>query len=175
MLMNFEEHGGVPEVAPLKLATFGLDGAELVDSLLELAGETMAEETEAGEEPMGVDDIEIDGGLLVGRIGGAGEQLRFEERHAVEAPSGVREFVDELGLGGGGGAVLIEKLLEVALEGGRVLGGQDGGLSGQAMPERVQRRSLLAGLGAGAGRIPGVGAIDGGAIGSWSGCGGCHV
>jgi hypothetical protein len=44
-----------------------------------------------------------------------GEQPGFEEWDAVEAPGGVGDFVDELGFGGGGGFVLIEKLLDVAL------------------------------------------------------------
>ena len=51
------------------------------------------------------------------RVGVLGEQLGFEERDAVEAPRGVGDFVDELSLGGGGGLVLIEKLLELALVG----------------------------------------------------------
>jgi len=35
--------------------------------------------------------------------------------------------VGQLGLGGGGGLVFIEELLDVALVGGRVFGWQDGG------------------------------------------------
>ena len=54
-----------------------------------------------------------------------GKQLGFEKWDAVEAPRGVGDFVDELSLGGGGGGVLIEKLLDVALVGFGVLGGQD--------------------------------------------------
>ena len=44
-----------------------------------------------------------------------GERSSFEEWAAVEAPRGVGDFVDKLSLAGGGGGVLIEKLLDVAL------------------------------------------------------------
>ncbi len=90
------------------------------------------------------------------------EQLGFEQRDAIEAPGGVGDFVDQLRLGGGGGLVLIEELLDVALVGFGVLGGQDGGAGGEAMAQRVERRTLLARFGAGAGGVRGVGAVDGG-------------
>src|SRR6202035_1908755 len=96
-----------------------------------------------------------------------GEQLGFEERDAVEAPRGVGDFVDELSLGGGGGLVLIEKLLDVALVGGGVLGGQDGGAGGEAMAEGVERRALLAWFGARTSGVLGVGAVRGGAPCFW--------
>jgi hypothetical protein len=54
------------------------------------------------------------------------EEVRFEERDAVLLPGDVGELVDDLGLGGG--AVLVEELLDVAVEGGQVLGGQDSSL-----------------------------------------------
>ena len=94
-------------------------------------------------------------------VGVLGEQLGFEERDAVEAPGGVGDFVDELSLGGGGGLVLIEKLLDVALVGVGVLGGQDGGAGGEAMAEGVERGALLARFGARAGGVRRVGAVDG--------------
>ena len=91
------------------------------------------------------------------------EQLGLEERDAVETPSGVGDFVDELSFGGGGGDVLIEKLLDVALVGFEVFGGQDGGAGGEAMAEGVERGALLARFGARAGGVRRVGAVDGGA------------
>ena len=115
VLMVYEQGGGVLEIALLALAAPGLDGAELVEGFLELAGEALAMQSEGGE-----------GAQSVGRS--AGEQFGFEERDAVETPGGVGKLVDELGLGGGGGLVFIEKLLDVALVGSRVFGGQDGGL-----------------------------------------------
>jgi hypothetical protein len=80
-----------------------------------------------------------------------GEQFGFEQGDAVEAPSGVGELLRELGLGGGGGFVLIEKLLDVALVGFGVLGGQDGGAGGETMGESVLRRALFARCGTWAG------------------------
>jgi hypothetical protein len=88
-----------------------------------------------------------------------GEQLGFEERDAVEAPSGVGDFVDQLSLGGCGGGVLIEKLLDVALVGFGVLGGQDSGAGSETMAESVQRGALLAGFGARAGGEPSIRAV----------------
>src|ERR1700729_2375978 len=113
---------------------------------------------------MGVNDVKVDGGLLVGWVGGAREQLGFKERDAVEAPRGVGDFVDQLSLGCGGGLVLVEKLLDVALVGVGGLGGQDGRSGGKAMAEGVERRALLARLGARAGGVEGVGAVGGGPL-----------
>ena len=73
--------------------------------------------------------------------------------------------MDQLSLGGGGGGVLIEKLLDVALVGFGVLGGQDSGAGSETMAQRVERRTLLARFGARAGGVEGVGAVGGGALG----------
>jgi hypothetical protein len=77
---------------------------------LELAREARALGVDAGDEAVGVDDIKVDGGLLVGRVFGAGDQAGFEQRDAVEAPGGVDQFLDELGFGGRGGLVFVEEL-----------------------------------------------------------------
>ena len=71
--------------------------------------------------------------------------------------------MDQMSFGGGGGAVLIEKLLDVAPVGFGVLGGQDGGLGGQAVAQCVVGGTLFAGCGARAGGVEGVGAVGGGA------------
>ena len=131
--MEFEDAGGVVEILLLALAALGLDVAELFEGFSGTGGRGAGRGGRGGEGAMSVDDVEIDAGLLGGWIGGAGEQLGFEERDAVEAPGGVGEFVDELSFGGGGGAVLVEELLDVALEGGGVFGGQDGGVGGEAV------------------------------------------
>ena len=94
-----------------------------------------------------------------------GEQLGFEEWDAVEAPTGVGDFVNQLSFCGCAGPVLIEKLLDVALVGVGVLCGQDGGAGGKAMADGVERGTLLARFGARAGGVRGVGAVDGGASG----------
>ena len=103
--------------------------------------------------------------MRLGRWAGwwRGKEIGFQEWNAVETPGGVGEFVDELGLGGGGGLVLVEKLLDVTLVGFGVLGGQDGGSGTETVAQRVLRRTLLARFGAGAGGVLGVGAVGGGA------------
>ena len=66
VFMEFEEGGGVVELAALAVAAVGLDVAEGGERFLELAGEAVALEVEVGEEAMGVDDVEGDAGLLGG-------------------------------------------------------------------------------------------------------------
>ena len=154
--MAYEDFGHFVEMAALQAAALFLDVAELIESFLELAGEARAVQAEPGEER--------DLGL---GVGGLGEQLGFEERDAVEAPGGVGHFVDQLSLGGIGGLAVIEKLLDVALVGFGVLGGQDGGAGGEAVAESVLRRALFAGFGARAGGVGGVGAVGGGARFFW--------
>jgi len=78
VFMEFQKRGGIAELAALLLLALGLDVAELVEDLLELAGEACAVESESGYGAMGVDDVEFHGGLLGGRVGGQGEELGFE-------------------------------------------------------------------------------------------------
>jgi hypothetical protein len=129
-----------------------LDIAELFEGFLELAGQARAVQAERGK----LRDQGLGGGVL-------GQRFGFEEWDTVDAPGSVGEFVDQLRLGGGGGLVLIEKLLDVALIGLGVLGRQDGGTGSETMAQRVLRRPLLAGFGARAGGVLGVGAVGGGA------------
>ena len=96
-------------------------------------------------------------------VGILGEQVGFEELDAFETPGGIGHFVDQFSFGGGGGFVLVEKLLDVKLVGFGVLGGQDGGSGTETVAQRVLRRTLLARFGAGAGGVLGVGAVGGGA------------
>jgi hypothetical protein len=118
--MEFQEGSGLLEVALLLEAALTLDIAELVQGFLELAGEPLVVQAEDGEGAVGVDDVEL----------GAVEECGFQVRDAIEAPGGVDEFLGELGLGGGGGLVFVEELVRVALVGGGVLGGEDGGTAG---------------------------------------------
>ena len=53
----------------------------------------------------------------------------------------------------------------MALVGGLVLRGQDDGVAGEAVAQRVQLRALLAGVSAGAGGFLGVGTVDRSTIG----------
>ena len=121
------------------------------------AGEPLVMKTESGEGAMGVHDVKVDSGLIGGRVGGAIEEGGFERGDAVEAPGGVGEFLGELGFGGGGGLVFVEKLAAVVLVGGGVLGGEDGRAAGEAVGDGVHGRTLFACCGAGAG----------GAVGCW--------
>ena len=54
VLVEFEEGGGVFEVATLALGAVGLDVAERVQAFLELAGEAVAVHSESGEGTVGV-------------------------------------------------------------------------------------------------------------------------
>ena len=85
-----------------------MDGAELVEGLVELAVEALAVHAEGGDGSMGVDDVEFDARLFAGWIRAAVEEFGFEERDTVLTPGGVGELVDEMSFGGGGGAVLVE-------------------------------------------------------------------
>src|SRR5580704_3390805 len=129
MVMEFEESGAILEVARAALAAGGLDVAETEERFLELAGEATALDAKVGDEAVGVYDCEV---------AGAGEEVRFDERDAVEAPGGVDEFLDELGFGGGGGLVFGEKLGAMRFVCGPILGGEDGRGRGQAMTKGVQ-------------------------------------
>jgi hypothetical protein len=53
-----EHGGGVFKIAVLAFAAIELDFAELIERLLELAGEACAVESQGGEQAMGVDDVE---------------------------------------------------------------------------------------------------------------------
>ena len=156
VLMEFQQGGGVLEFAALELPALGLDFAELVEGLFELAGETRAMQAEQGEG--------FYGRTRVGREGGKaarfGEEVGFEQGDAVETPGGIGELVDELGFGGRGGLIFVEELLEVSPVLGGVLGREDGGASAEAVAKSVERRAPFTGLGAGAGGVLSVGAVD---------------
>ena len=142
MLMAYEEFGRLGKLAALQAAALFLDLAELLDNFLELTGEARAVQAESGEGAKGVNDVKVDGGLLSGRVCGAGKQLGFEERDAVEAPCGVGDFVDELGLCWGGGLVLTDKIGEHALDGGFVFEGDE-----NSGTRKTVREAVLAGNG----------------------------
>jgi hypothetical protein len=108
--MAQKELGGFGELAALQAAALFLDVAELLYGFLKLTGEARAMQTEPGELRDG-----LGGGVLR-------KQLGFEEWDAVDAPGSVGDFVDQLSLGGGGGLILIEKLLDVALVSGSSVG-----------------------------------------------------
>jgi hypothetical protein len=159
--MEFEEGRGTLEGALLEEAALGLDFAELIERLLELAGEPLGVRAEGGQLR--------DEGLGVGVLG---EQLGFQKRDAVETPGGVGEFLGELGFGGRGGLIFVEELAAMELVSGGVLRGEDRGAAGEAVGEGVAGGALFTGGGAGSGGVESVGPISGGAVGGSAGAGG---
>jgi hypothetical protein len=137
VFVEFEEGGGVFEVAALALGAVRLDFAEQAEGLLELAREALRVQAEGGEER--------DQGLGAGVLR---EQVGFQQRDAVEAPGSVDELLDELGFGGGGRLVLDEEAASMVFKGGAVFGRQDGGGGGQAVAQGVERGTLFTGFGA---------------------------
>jgi hypothetical protein len=92
VFVEFEEGGGVLKIAALGLRAGGLDLAEFVEALLELAGQALALDAEVREKAMGVDDIECDFLIERDRSGGAREHFGFKQRDSIEAPGGVGDF-----------------------------------------------------------------------------------
>jgi hypothetical protein len=158
-LMAQEEFGGFGELAALLDPALFLEGAELLECFLELAGEAAAVKAKLGE--LVDDNLGRWQGLLVS---GLGEQAGFEQGDTVEPPGGLGEFQDELSFGGVGGLVFVAELAAVLLVGGRVFRRQDGGAGSEAMAEGVERGALFAGFGARAGGVLGIFPIDGGAV-----------
>ena len=78
MFVEFEEGGGVFQLAALAFSAVGLDFAEHVQGFLKLAGEPLAVDAEGGEGAVGVDDVEVDSSLIVGWVGGPVEEGGFE-------------------------------------------------------------------------------------------------
>ena len=72
VFVEFEEGSGVLEIAALAIGAVGLDLAELVEALLELAGKALALDGEVGDEAMGVDNIKRDAQALRLRAMGFG-------------------------------------------------------------------------------------------------------
>ena len=75
--------------------------------------------------------------------------------------------MDELGFGWRCRLVFVQELAAMGFVGVSVLGGENGRGGGKAMAQGVERGALFAGLGAGAGGVLGVGAIDGRAVDGW--------
>jgi hypothetical protein len=130
VLMEFEEGGSVFEVVVLALAAVGLDFAELVERFLKLAGDALRLDAEVVEEPMGVDDVEIDCRLLRRWVGGTRQEVGFKERDAVETPGGVDELLDELSFGFSGRLVFVYELAAMVFISDPIFGGEDGGGGG---------------------------------------------
>jgi hypothetical protein len=162
VFVHFQDLGGLVELALFGSAAVGLDLAELSEGALELAGKTLAVNADVGEGAHLFTKCHShgEGGLGLRMVGAEAvfhfddaqrEEVGLDSGGAVHAPGGVDEGLDKLGFGGVFGAVFSQKGLGVALIRGVVLGGQDDGLAGQAVAQRVERGALFTGFGAGAG------------------------
>ena len=77
--MEFQEGGGALEVTLLlRRRRSDWISRSVIHGFLELAGEPLVVQAEGGEGAVGVDDVEVDGGLLRGWVGGAVEERGFE-------------------------------------------------------------------------------------------------
>jgi len=167
-------------------APLGLNFAELFERPFELAREAMLMAAEVGESP----DLIADGSGhgesgLDFRVGGVdvfglfvdaeSEKIGFESGDAVDAPGCIGEGLDELLFERTFRLKVVKEAAGVALVGGVILRRQDDDVAGETMAESVEAGTLFAGRGAGAGGVPGVGAIDFGAMGigfsAWIGFG----
>jgi hypothetical protein len=162
-LMHFQYSRGTLQLAlllALLLApAIGLNFAEVFQGFLKLAGKPLAVQAEGGEFAVGIDDIEIDGGLIGRWVSSAVEQGGLQRGDAVETPGSIDEFLGELGLGRRGWLVFLKELAAMALVGGGIFGSEDGIAAGEAMGEGIQGRTLFSGGGAGSGGEKGVGAV----------------
>ena len=90
-----------------------------------------------GEAGFEVGDIDID---AAGRwCDVEHQQVAFEGGNAIHAPGGIGEFLDELLFGRGFGFVLVEEILGVTREGGRIFGREQRRLAGESVGEGVER------------------------------------
>ena len=115
-----------------------------------------------GEGGIGFGEICFGGAVMVLLVDQAdGEEIVFDGAEAVEAPSGVGQRLNEVGLGGALGVVLIVEGAGVLEVRDAVFGGQYDDLPGEAMAEGVEGRFLFPGFGFGSGGLGGVLAIGG--------------
>ena len=70
--------------------------------------------------------------------GGQGEEIGLERRDAVEAPGGVGQGLDEVGLDGAFGAQVVGERGAVGTVGLQIFGRHDDDLAGEAVAEGVQ-------------------------------------
>lgn len=82
---------------------------------------------------------------------GFGKAGFLEAESALGEPPGMSHLLDKRGFGGGGRAAVFEKHAEEGLEFGGIFAGDDPLTGGEAMFERITRRSQFAGRGARAG------------------------
>jgi hypothetical protein len=62
------------------------------------------------------------------------------------------------------GLVLVEKILDMALMVGGILGGEEDGAASESMSQSIEGGAEFSGLGTGSGGMLGIGAVGGGAV-----------
>src|SRR5260370_16741913 len=83
-------------------------------------------------------DFRVFGNNVIGVLGEAqGEEIVFQGRNAVQAPGGVGDGLHELFFDHAFRLQVVEETLGEALVGGEVLGGEDDGVAGEAVPNRL--------------------------------------
>jgi hypothetical protein len=95
------------------------------------------------------------------------EEIGFERGNPVKTPSGIGKSLDQLFFKCALGFEIVEEKLGLALVGSEILCGHDDGMPGESVAKRIERRALFARVGARAGGVLGIGAIDGSASGRW--------
>src|SRR5437016_12633293 len=100
--MQFQNGGGVFQVAIFGFAAVGLDFAKLIERLVELTGEAMSVHAEIREQTLlaaeslfngtaGLDVGEVNIDAAGGEGGGEHEDVAFEEGGAIQAPGRIGE------------------------------------------------------------------------------------
>jgi len=173
--MHFQNLSGIIELTLFVCAAVGLDLAELSEGALELTGKALAVNTDVGESTHVFPKCQGhgEGGLSLRMVGvktvfhfndAEREEIGFDSGGAVHPPGGVDEGLDELGFSGVFGVVFIQERLGMALISRVILGGEDDGLTREAVAPSVEGGALFTGFGTGAGGFLGVGFIYGGAV-----------
>ncbi len=170
ILVHFQNLSGFVELAFFDRAALGLDLAELSKGALELAGETLAVDADVGEGPVvlavrAMARAASAWGWLT-RMRSSISVMPSEKR--LDSTAAARLSCQEVSRRDWTSWVSMAPLgwhssnegLGVVLVRGEVLGGQDDGLAGQAVAQRVEGGALFTGFGAGAGGFCCVSAID---------------
>ena len=125
----------------------GLDAMEETEGAAGEAGESLGERLRGGERLVFFAILDVLGAVFFDVIDGVRQELGFDEGEAIETPFGGDDFVHQVEFDEAGGLELLEVTIQEALKLCRVFRGEDEGLTGEAMAERVLRRALFAGFG----------------------------
>ena len=149
-----ERAGGVAQALELEHAAEGTRIGALQAGLDALKEGVRIGVGKAGERGgQGLGGVERLFGVLFDAFHRLDIELGFDDGEALQAPLGSDHFVDQVEFRGAVRAELIEVGREELVEFGRILGGQDQHLGGEAVFEGVLGRTHPAGFGFGAARF----------------------